>query len=127
MKLGQKLLLYVPISLIGVIGIDYQFHQFFTSPQETIGYYIFKTFVLVTMLLLIKKKTLQKSISYSLLFSGIISLYYRSYEISYGKMFLSRTPAIMGIENLFITIAIWTIVHSLTFLVPYLVAKKWAR
>ena len=127
-KLYKNLIVYVLLPIAGVLSIDYLAHYFLTSPMETIGYFIFKMFLISIMFLIIfmsrTKITTTKTLFYGFLFYLLMAIYYRIYELGYNLPLFTRTPSLTFSDNVIVQAIFWLLIHSFTFIIPFLIAKK---
>ena len=123
------------VSLITFL-IDYVFHYFFTNPMETLTYFVIKlllSFFVATWLFSINKfennnkKSIWYIIIFGLLFSTLMSTYYRAWELGEaGVPFGSRAPDIIGIarDSLLAFSGTWWLGHAIFFAIGAMLARK---
>lgn len=116
--------------------IDFIFHYFFTNPMESPTYFVIKfllSFFVATLLFSNKKfleggeKSVWYIIIYGLIFSTLMSTYYRAWELGEaGVPFGSRAPDIIGIarDNLLAFSGTWWIGHATFFAIGAKLATK---
>lgn len=115
--------------------LDFTFHWLFTNPMESLTYFVIKfllAFFVAVGLFSLKKlrSTAQKRIGLSaaaaLIFSTLMSVYYRAWELfEAGVPFGSRAPDIIGITSYsFLFAAAWWLAHASFFVIGALVAVK---
>ena len=123
------------IAAVITVFLDFLFHISFTYPMESLTYFVIK-FLLVffvstgmfSLHVYIKNKNKRKIIIpiTGLVFSTLMSLYYRAWELGEAHVpFGSRAPDILGISRgslLFSTV--WWIGHASFFIVGVIAANK---
>lgn len=118
--------------------LDYAFHFFLTYPMETLTYFVVKfllAFFVASALfafLIQKKKKMTFWIASltGLMFSTLMSLYYRAWELGEaGVPFGSRAPDIIGVERAHALLfsGTWWLGHALFFCVGVFVAERFVR
>ncbi len=118
------------------VFIDFWFHFFLTKPMETFTYFVIKfllAFFIATGLFdlnsFIKKhyKSIGTIIIAALIFSTLMSTYYRAWELfeAYAPLG-SRAPNIYGIDrtNLLLFSGAWWIGHASFFVIGAFLAKR---
>ena len=115
--------------------LDFLFHYFLTNPMESLTYFVIKFllafFVATGMFSLrfyLKRKDKRKLIIpiSGLIFSTLMSIYYRAWELGEAKVpFGSRAPDLLGIarETFWFPLS-WWLGHALFFMVGVMVANK---
>ncbi len=115
--------------------LDFLFHFFFTYPPESLTYFVIKFllafFVAEGMFSLhfyIQRKEKRKYIIplTGLVFSTLMSIYYRAWEWGEAKVpFGSRAPDILGVsrESLFFPL-VWWLGHAAFFVVGVMIVNK---
>lgn len=112
---------------------DFLFHTLFTHPMESLTYFVIKfllaffvaTFLFSLKPLVNKTKNLGLVILIGLLFSTLMSIYYRAWELGEAHVpFGSRAPDIIGIErtNLLLFSGTWWLGHALFFVLGVLIS-----
>ena len=122
---------------IVTFALDFTFHWFFTHPMETLTYFVIKfllAFFIATALFNLKKfielPNSKKQTIYifiaGLIFSTLMSIYYRAWELGEaGVPFGSRAPDIFGIVRYSILFpAIWWLAHASFFATGAKLAAK---
>ena len=117
------------------VFMDFLFHYFFTSPMETMTYFVVKfllAFFIASFMFSLPslKKKYKISIISSLIFSALMSIYYRAWEIfEVEAPFGSRAPDIYGISREFLLefSATWYFAHALFFVIGSLVSIRFIR
>ena len=121
-KIVQKSLILASVAL----AIDFIFHYFYSSPMETLTYFLVK-FVLVFLigLWVFKKNTVTSLVIGTVVFVAIFAGYYRVWEFLYGYSFGYRVPDIIlggkvvsWEEMPSIVTLIWAIIHGTAFGIP---------
>jgi len=115
--------------------IDFLFHYFFTNPMETLTYFVIKfllAFFIASFMFSLPslKKKYKISIISSLIFSALMSIYYRLWEIFEVEAPLgSRAPDIYGISREFLLefSAAWYFAHALFFVIGALISIRFIR
>lgn len=118
-------------------ALDFIFHWFFTQPMETLTYFVIKfllAFFAAAGLFSLKKFTelsgSAKKAAYiiiaGLIFSALMSTYYRAWELGEaGVPFGSRAPNIIGIARYSILFAVaWWLAHASFFAIGAKFAMK---
>lgn len=127
------------ITALTTVFIDFLFHFFLTNPMETLTYFVIKfllAFFIATGLFELnsfvnkKYKSLGTAIIAALIFSTLMSTYYRAWELyeAYAP-FGSRAPDIYGVErtNLLIFSGTWWIGHAAFFIIGILLARRFFK
>ena len=117
------------------VFIDFLFHYFFTSPMETLTYFVVKfllAFLIATFMFSLSslKKKYKITIISSLIFSALMSIYYRTWELIEANAPLgSRAPDIYGISRGFLLefAGVWYFAHALFFFIGALLALKFIK
>lgn len=118
--------------------LDFTFHWLFTKPMETLTYFIIKfllSFFVAVGLFNLKKyyrlpqKRIIFSIMAALIFSTLMSTYYRAWElIEAGVPFGTRSPDIVGITRYsFLFVVAWWLAHATFFFIGTIVVSKLFR
>lgn len=129
MNVFKKSLIVAAVTII----LDFLFHFFLTNPMESLTYFVIKFllafFVAVGMFSLnIYSKKKRKFIIpvAGLIFSTLMSIYYRAWELGEAHVpFGSRAPDILGIyrENIFFPL-IWWLGHAFFFVIGVIITVK---
>lgn len=121
------------------ILLDFLFHYFLTHPMESLTYFVIKfllAFFVAAALFDSKfygdklKGGNMTIIASSLIFSVLMSIYYRSWELGEaGVPFGSRAPDILGIArgNLLLFSGTWWFGHALFFVLGVWLANWMAK
>ena len=115
----------VIVAVITII-MDFLFHVFLTNPMESITYFVIKfllAFTVATALFSLRifeksKKKLLIIVITGLIFSTLMSTYYRAWEFGEAHVpFGSRAPDIIGIPRnvLILFSGIWWLSHAFFF------------
>ena len=113
------------------VFLDFLFHFFLTHPMETLTYFTIKfllAFFVAALLFSLKShKKLALKFAFGLIFSTLMSTYYRAWELfeAYAP-FGFRAPDIIGIsrDNLLLFSGTWWIGHALFFTAGVFIAEK---
>lgn len=130
-RIFKKSLIVAIVTLI----LDFLFHVFLTNPMESLTYFVIKFllafFVASAMFSLSIYKLKEKKrkiiiILSGLIFSTLMSTYYRVWELSEAHIpFGSRAPDILGISRETILFAlVWWLGHALFFIVGIIIFNK---
>ena len=122
------------ISII-IILLDFLFHLFLTNPMESITYFVIKfllAFFVATGMFSLNIYTKKKNITIyisGLIFSTLMSIYYRAWELGEAHVpFGSRAPDILGIyrESILFPL-IWWLGHALFFIIGVFIVNKFIK
>lgn len=122
--------------------LDFLFHYFLTNPLESLTYFVIKFllsfFVATGWFSFYTEKKSKRSLHKifnkdnliisltGLIFSTLMSIYYRAWELGEaGVPFGSRAPDILGLsrESIFFALA-WWLGHALFFMVGVIIANQ---
>lgn len=118
------------------VGIDFIFHYLFTNPMETMTYFVIKfllAFLVASGLFNLNhylqntKKRIYIVPLAGLIFSTMMSIYYRAWELAEVHVPIgTRAPDIIGIarENLLAFSGTWWIGHAVFFVIGVLIASR---
>lgn len=133
----EKIFKQALLVAIVTFALDFTFHWFFTHPMETLTYFVIKfllAFFVATWLFNLKKfiglANSSKETTYiiiaGLIFSTLMSTYYRAWELGEaGVPFGSRAPNIIGIARYSILFAAtWWLAHASFFAIGAKLATK---
>jgi len=132
MIIPKKSLIVAFVTII----LDFLFHLFLTHPMESLTYFVIKFLLAYFVASLMynlnfyikNKKKRGYTISVTgLVFSTLMSIYYRSWELGEAHVpFGSRAPDIIGVarDNIILFSGIWWLGHALFFAVGVLIANK---
>ncbi len=109
------------------VSLDLLFHFFLTKPMETLTYFFIKfllSFFVASALFSLDTTKLNKKSSLiiitGLIFSTLMSTYYRAWELGEAYVPLgARAPDIIGINrnDLFLFSGTWWLAHALFFII----------
>lgn len=120
------------------VALDFTFHYFLTNPLETLTYFIIKfllSFFIASAMFASAAYIAQPEKRYitipafALLFSVLMSTYYRSWELFEALApWGSRAPDIVGLlRGSVLFIAAWGLAHASFFVIGVLVANRFVR